>query len=429
MKPYLVLIVSVILVIYPVGEVRCGTDSESIRLDDVLRTIERNGYGWTAGHTSVSDVPWSLMKKSLTLIPPSSRDIAEDGSGQEIGFLPERFDWREEGGTTEPRNQGMGDCFPCWAFAIIGAVESVVMIHSGMAFDLSEQQLLDCNDKDYGCSGGFLDGWSDLASYGAVEESCYPFEAEDGDCRQSGCSPVARIAGEHIVSNTVDDIKTAVMNHGAVACGMTVYNDFSFYTGGCYEHEDLQPMNHGVVIVGWDNAMCGGEGAWIVKNSWGTGWGENGFAWLKYGTCRIGTGARWYEYVPVEPTPTPLPCDQLNIAIEMPAHHFHPDDLFWLNIEVCNPNEPLTDSRLFVVLDMYGTCWFAPGWLKYPDNGLDCYTLESIPPGIFLQTVLDPFIWPPDTGSVENLYFHAALMNSTFSELLGNTDSWKFSCY
>nr|HPQ39836.1 C1 family peptidase [bacterium] len=230
-------------------------------------------------------------------------------SGREF---PPVFDWRALGGVTPVKDQGFVDCYPCWAFCLIAAVESSVAIESGRMLDLSEQQLLDCNQEGYGCDGGWLDGWTILRDFGAVEESCYPYIGRDQACAQSVCTPVARVTGCEIAGNGIDDIKAAVMDHAPVACGMTVYTDFSFYSGGCYSHAGTEPMNHGVVIVGWDDTACDGAGAWIVKNSFGPEWGEDGFIMMEYGTCRIGAGARYFDVEmidPVTPTPSPTPED------------------------------------------------------------------------------------------------------------------------
>ena len=74
-----------------------------------------------------------------------------------------------------------------------------------------------------------------------------------------------------------------------------------FYQEGCYSKDGTEPINHGVIIVGWDDTMCDGEGAWMVKNSWGTLWGDNGVAYMKYGTCNIGKHSQWFE--PAEESP------------------------------------------------------------------------------------------------------------------------------
>jgi len=82
---------------------------------------------------------------------------------------------------------------------------------------------------------------------------------------------------------------------------MMVYSDFNYYKGGCYEHSSADEVNHAVLIVGYDDNMCNGQGAWIVKNSWGTGWGVSGYFYIKYGSVRIGSYATIVDYQPQFP--------------------------------------------------------------------------------------------------------------------------------
>ena len=133
-------------------------------------------------------------------------------------------------------------------------------------------------------------------SHGAVGEACMPYHANDTEpCAQTGCDVVATIDDYYYVDYDVDAIKTAVLN-GPVAAALAVCGGFNSYTGGCYE-ENCTEINHGMTIVGWDDTMCG-DGAWIVKNSWGPDWGVDGYIYMKYGTCYIGYGAAAINYSP-----------------------------------------------------------------------------------------------------------------------------------
>jgi hypothetical protein len=111
---------------------------------------------------------------------------------------------------------------------------------------------------------------------------------------------LAKLTGWVPVNNNVNAIKTALQT-GPVSCAMTVYNDFNYYSGGCYEHDGFDPINHAVLIVGWDDTLCDGTGAWIVKNSWGPGWGMGGFFYIRYNSCYIGYATALVNYVPPGP--------------------------------------------------------------------------------------------------------------------------------
>ncbi len=197
------------------------------------------------------------------------------------------FDWRDSSCVTPVRNQG--GCGSCWAFAAVGAFESAILVTDGIEYDLSEQQILSCNNRGSSCAGGSMQHAYDLMRfYGAVSESCMPYQANDNiPCTQTDCEVLAELDSIYMAANNVNAIKNALLD-GPVSTVFTVYGDFYGYGGGCYSHEDTDPPNHAVVIVGWDDNMCNGEGAWIIKNSWGSGWGLDGYCYIKYNSSGIG---------------------------------------------------------------------------------------------------------------------------------------------
>jgi hypothetical protein len=174
----------------------------------------------------------------------------------------------------------------------------MIKIYGGVEYDLSEQQVLSCATPGYGCSGGWMvTVWNHFKENGAALEICMPYLADDtAPCLETGCPKYATTNGWEDIPNVVEAIKNKVLNHGPVATTFTVYDDFRYYDGGCYEHEGDDPINHAVVIVGWDDSMCGGEGAWLIKNSWGEDWGLDGYFYIKYGTCNVGYSTQAVYY-------------------------------------------------------------------------------------------------------------------------------------
>ncbi|MBM3316804.1 MAG: immune inhibitor A [Candidatus Eisenbacteria bacterium] len=327
---------------------------EAARIAEIQRRIESRGLHWTAGRTALTALTWEEMQTRLGLrIPPEYGDIPSGGGKEDLApgstgagaledvapaapapsmganagalgagarapsapeavalaapapagaagppfALPARWDWRELGGTTPARDQRR--CGSCWAFAAIAAAESAIRIHSGEDVDLSEQQMLSCNLYGYGCDGGWMTAvYRHLRSTGGVTEACMPYTADDGaPCLQSQCAARRYLDGYRAVTTTTRDLKLALLR-GPFAAAMAVSEDFSAYTGGCYSHPDARTPNHAILMVGWDDTLCGGEGAWICKNSWGTDWGEEGFFHLAYGNCSIGFGAEQVDYTP-----------------------------------------------------------------------------------------------------------------------------------
>ncbi|MGB8657030.1 MAG: C1 family peptidase [Candidatus Zixiibacteriota bacterium] len=262
---------------------------------------------WTSGKTPLSELSLEERHKRLGLYLPDwyqqwydqlPRIEAPPGAK----FDPV-FDWRTHvgpygtTGVTSVKDQG--NCGSCWAFAAIGHLESMVKIYGEVELNLSEQQSVSCLTQGHGCTTG----WYSEACYdlfkttGAVDEACMPYHANDTDpCIQNQCEKWAKISGYSAVTNNVPSIKAALAN-GPVKTNMTVEDTFQTYTGGCYNKPCFNPTNHSVLIVGWDDTMCGGQGAWIVKNSWGPGWGDHGFFYIRYGVAQIGSGAIQINYI------------------------------------------------------------------------------------------------------------------------------------
>ena len=276
--------------------------AEERELREIQRIIEEKGYHWKAGKTSV----WALspQEKETLLglrVPPDYEQIrsqqpAWPGPGPATDFS-EVFDWREMEGVSEVKDQEA--CGSCWDFCAVGAFESQILIYDGVEEDLSEQQVLSCNTHGDGCDGGWMStAYEIFQDPGSVSEACMPYQADDTvPCRQQSCEKIAHIDTWYAVDNSVTAIKNALLV-GPVATAMTVYGDFFAYQEGCYEHEGTENVNHGVLIVGWDDTMCVDEGAWIVKNSWGPNWGLDGFFYIKYNNCNIGYGTDLLEYTP-----------------------------------------------------------------------------------------------------------------------------------
>jgi hypothetical protein len=213
------------------------------------------------------------------------------GESPELLNPEDRFDWREMGGVSLVKNQA--SCGSCWDFAGVGAVESAVLIADGIEWDFSEQQVIDCNTQGYGCNGGWMDAVYLLHRYyGADQECCYPYRARHGyPCGQDTCLGMIRIQRARDIWNDVNEIKNALLT-GPVSTTFEVKSGFHWncFWGG------PGSSNHAVVIVGWDDDLCDG-GGWIVKNSWGPDWGDQGFFYMPYNSCGIGM----YTQQPVYP--------------------------------------------------------------------------------------------------------------------------------
>ncbi len=224
---------------------------------------------------------------------------------------PATYNWCDLGGCTPVRNQG--SCGACWAFGTVGVLELQIKRNDGVTRDLSEQYLVSCNTNDWGCGGGWwahdyhLDavppGEPDA---GAVNESEFPYVASDVSCNPPH-EHYEKITSWHYVGASsgvpsIADIKQAIYDHGPLAVAICVGSAFQGYGGGVFTTDEsylCDTVNHGVVLVGWDD----GQGIWHLRNSWGAGWGESGYMRIGYGVSRVGYGASYVTYVGGSPGP------------------------------------------------------------------------------------------------------------------------------
>ena len=230
--------------------------------------------------------------------------------------LPSSWDWRTKGVVPAVRNQG--SCGSCWSFGTVGIMESAMKKAGATLPDLSEQFLISCNKDGWSCNGGLTAHkyhYNTLGlnqtTIGAVLEADKPYMATNGTCTVAYNHPYKLSGWKFITGSewdvpTVDQIKNAIYTYGPVTGGVCVGNAFEDYSGGVFAtNEDCGgSTNHQIILVGWDDATQ----SWILRNSWGTSWGENGYMRIKYGTSRVGEGTSWVTYsapsstVPATPT-------------------------------------------------------------------------------------------------------------------------------
>lgn len=217
--------------------------------------------------------------------------------------LPRTFDWRALGGCTPVKDQG--SCGSCWAFATVGPLECNILIKDGVTVDLSEQWLVSCNREGWGCDGGWwahdYHEWKTGATggTGAVRESDLPYVGYEASCDGPYSHAFLLDGWEYIGSKhstpTVEAIKQAIMDYGPVTVAVYVDSVFQSYAGGVFNASADGSVNHGVLLVGWDDDQ-GSNGVWFMRNSWGTDWGEDGYMRIEYNCSKIGYSACYVDY-------------------------------------------------------------------------------------------------------------------------------------
>ncbi|XP_024312209.1 oryzain alpha chain isoform X2 [Brachypodium distachyon] len=205
---------------------------------------------------------------------PSARYEAADGEA-----LPESVDWREKGAVGKVKDQGRS-CGSAWAFSAIAAVESINQIVTGELISLSEQELMDC-DTSYnaGCDGGLMDdAFEFIISNGGIDtDEDYPYKARNDSCDANKRNRKAVTIDDYEdLRMNEKSLQKAVSNQPVSVAIEAGGRDFQLYKSGIFTGTCGTDLDHATTIVGYGSEN--GTDYWIVKESYGTSWGESGYA-------------------------------------------------------------------------------------------------------------------------------------------------------
>ncbi|KAK9893082.1 hypothetical protein WA026_023646 [Henosepilachna vigintioctopunctata] len=188
---------------------------------------------------------------------------------------PGSVDWRKQ---AKLFVKDQGQCGSCWSFSTTGAIEAHYYIARRQAVSLSEQNLIDCATSQYGnngCNGGNYNGAFDYVKENGIDtESNYPYRAQQGSCNQR--STAVKISGYSNVNGDENSIQQAVASKGPVSIAIDASSELQNYHSGVLDDGTCTSnVNHAVLAVGYGEEN--GSPFWIIKNSWGSNWGENGY--------------------------------------------------------------------------------------------------------------------------------------------------------
>jgi len=211
----------------------------------------------------------SNKKKGIAYIKPAHASI------------PDSVDWREEGIVTDIKDQGQ--IGSSWAFSATGAIECAHAIATGDLVSLSEQQLVDCctDCEEAWCNGGGMDAaFEYVKENGGIDtEESYEYDAVDEQCHFNPNNVGATVSGfVDLPENDEEALKSAIATQGPCSVGIQADNDdFMFYSAGVYRNSKCTAagIDHGVLTVGYGDDN--GDEYWLVKNSWGEDWGDEGY--------------------------------------------------------------------------------------------------------------------------------------------------------
>lgn len=287
--------------------------ADNLNVSAIRSEVERDNLGWQPGTNAltamseeerishlgllVSPVEMSRLKAETQQLAASERSLLQSNFA-----APVQVDWRNNGGNFVTPVKNQGGCGSCVAFCSCSTIESAIRIklnNANFAVDLSEGFLQFCGGGS--CGGWGLTSGLDFAkSTGVTDEACMPYTAgggQDMNCASSRCSDwqsrLTKISS-YTGYASMQARKDALASKGPLLAGMAVYNDFFAYSSGVYVKTASSTLAgyHCISLVGYDdNQQC-----WILKNSWGTGWGDNGFVRIRYGQADLLIDSSWSFY-------------------------------------------------------------------------------------------------------------------------------------
>lgn len=219
-------------------------------------------------------------------------------TAKDVDDLPEQMDWRLYGAVSSVKDQAV--CGSCWSFGTVGTLEGALFLKTGKLTRLSQQALVDCS---WGFGNNGCDGGEDFRVYqwimkhGGIptEESYGPYLGADGYCHAENATMVAPIKGYvNVTSGDITALKVALFQHGPISVAIdAAHKAFSFYANGVYYNPECgsgeDSLDHAVLAVGY--GIMKGEPYWLVKNSWSTYWGNDGYVLMsqRNNNCGVAT--------------------------------------------------------------------------------------------------------------------------------------------
>jgi cathepsin L len=254
---------------------------------DFVAQHNAGNHSWTAGINQFSDM---MPEEFEAFVGNGLLNTKYETKQVDMVNAPSTVDWRTKGAVVV-RVKNQGSCGSCWAFSSTGGIEGAWQIKNGQLLDLSEQQLVDCSGSagNQGCNGGLMSNsykWLKTQPNGITDQTSYPYTGRQGTCK-TGQPKAASVTDFVALKANENDLGDWIAK-GPVPIALSASGTFQSYKSGILESGCGTQLNHGVLAVGY--TADDKNGYWIVKNSWGQSWGNQGYIWLRAfkNTCGVG---------------------------------------------------------------------------------------------------------------------------------------------
>lgn len=213
------------------------------------------------------------------------------------------YDWRKAGAVNTIENQGQ--CGGCWAFSTAGALEGLYKIQKGDLLRFSKQQQIDCSSSygNQGCNGGLMsNAFKYTKDKGIENEKDYPYEEKDAKCRYSSSKVVFKNKDHVDLPEGANQLRDALKKQPVSVAVQADENAFKLYQSGIVSSGCGANLDHAILAVAYGTTTSSGKKYWVVKNSWGTSWGEKGYIRIARGSQNGGKGICGINQVNSYPT-------------------------------------------------------------------------------------------------------------------------------